>query len=598
MAFAFFGFRSSQNKSASATGPVVQTYTLNLHPDAPLNTLAPAGSSIVLSPDCSKVVYHGAKEGVSSLYWKRINEAEFKLVPGSAKAWPPLIFAPQSDRLAFFEQSGDIKVFSFEGGLPRKIAQAGSVVVGAQWNLNNGIVFATKGGIYAVEAKEGGTPAMILRADESKGESSLMHPQFMPGLKGMIFTVRSTNDLVSLEALDLTTQTRKKLDVTGSYNPLYYPATGHLSYGRDDVLWGRRFDPVKLEFTGPEVSLLSNVGRDWARSSHQFSMAGNGTLIFARGHQLDPKYQLVWVRDRGVPEVVPLPAGDYAFPRLASDGKSVLLTRLVGSEFKTLLVTLADGQAVDLGLGGTLTSGHSTVAFDGTNVFFNRRLGTELTVLRMRIASAEPSEQLYNVKQEGVMAGDISSDRRLLAIVQVLSGSADILLKDLSSAENARLFANTPASEVGPRFSPDGRWIAYTADTGDRREAYVRRVSGDGLLIQISKSGGVHPIWTRDGSRLYYRIGEQIMMVKVKSREPLELEAPDVFASGRFRRIGLNNGPNYDVFTDSDGDLLLLLKSIHDDPEPQGATQVSIMVHFDEYLRQQASGKRMSQPER
>lgn len=153
------------------------------------------------------------------------------------------------------------------------------------------------------------------------------------------------------QAFDLTTGVRKGLDLTGSYNPLYYPATGHLLCGRDDVLWARPFEPVKLEFTGPEIPLTDDLGRDWLALSHQFSIANNGTLIYARGHQLDPKYRLVWVRDRGEPEVVPLPPGNYLFPRLAPDGKTVVLNRWAAPAMKTVLVNLADGQAVELGGG-------------------------------------------------------------------------------------------------------------------------------------------------------------------------------------------------------------------------------------------------------
>jgi len=32
-----------------------------------------------------------------------------------------------------------------------------------------------------------------------------------------------------------------------------------------------------------------------------------------------------------------------------------------------------------------------------------------------------------------------------------------------------------------------------------------------------------------------------------------------------------------------------MLKSIYDEPEPEGATQVTVLVHFDQYIRQKAS---------
>ncbi len=593
VAFALYALRSSRSATVSSAKPTLQTYTMNLHPDASLATLGIGGSMVVVSPDCSKVVYLGRKDGVEGLYWKRINDPEFRLIPDTTKAFGAPAFSPQSDRLVFFKQPDEIYLFSFQGGKPRKIGQTKVIVHGAHWNSDDQILFANADGIFMIEAKEGSTPKTILMLEKEKGEYLLMHPQFLPGAKAMLFSMISTNRGVSLEALDLATQARKKLDLRGSFNPLYYPATGHLLYGRDDVLWARPFDPQKLEFTGPEVSLVNDVGRDWMVASHQFSIANNGTLIYARGHQLDPRYELVWVRDRGAPEVLPLTPGNYALPRLAPDGKSVVVTRgLIRGE--TLLVNLGDGQATEVAEGDSETT-TSAFAYDGTNVFFNRDVGGELTVFRKRADATGKTEEIYRVNyrakgESGTRAEAISPDGRFLAITRTLN-LGDILFKDLQSTNEPVPYANTPANEVGPRFSPDGRWLAYTANTGDRSEAYIRRVPDGGLPIQISRNGGVHPVWSRDGRKLYYRASKETMVVKIQSLEPLELEAPALFAPGRYRGAGLNAGPSYEAFADADGERLLMLKSVEDEPEPQGATQVTVKVHFDEYIREQTAAQ-------
>lgn len=366
----------------------------------------------------------GRKEVFLGLYWKRINDAEFTVVPNSTEVLPPVVFSPSSDRLAFCDVAGEIRMFRFAGGLPRTIARAGSVITGAQWSSDDRLLFATKDGLHAVEMKEGSTPTVIVSADRTKGERTFMHPQFLPGLKALIFTVSYTNDAVSLEALDLTTKVRKKFDLIGSYNPLYYAATGHLLYGRDDVLWARPFDPVKLEFTGPEIpTAISDLGRDWGVASHQFSIANNGTLIDARGHQLDPKYQLVWVRDLGEPEVVPLAPGNYLFPRLAPDGKSAVLTQRTRSASETLIVNLANGQAAEL----AAARNASAFAYDGTDVFFGRRHADQHVVLRARADGSGAPEEIYQVKRDDLASYAISPDGRFLADVRGPPGPGEIL---------------------------------------------------------------------------------------------------------------------------------------------------------------------------
>jgi Tol biopolymer transport system component len=39
-------------------------------------------------------------------------------------------------------------------------------------------------------------------------------------------------------------------------------------------------------------------------------------------------------------------------------------------------------------------------------------------------------------------------------------------------------FLTTPANEVTARFSPNGKWIAYTSDTNGRTEAFIRAFPG------------------------------------------------------------------------------------------------------------------------
>jgi Tol biopolymer transport system component len=54
----------------------------------------------------------------------------------------------------------------------------------------------------------------------------------------------------------------------------------------------------------------------------------------------------------------------------------------------------------------------------------------------------------------------------------------------------------TQFQEEFPVFSPDGRWLAYSAIEADRYQVYVRPFPGPGTVTQISTDSGGAPVWS------------------------------------------------------------------------------------------------------
>ena len=109
-------------------------------------------------------------------------------------------------------------------------------------------------------------------------------------------------------------------------------------------------------------------------------------------------------------------------------------------------------------------------------------------------------------------------------------------------------FLITPFDERSPRFSPDGKWLAYVSDESGRNDVYVQPFPGPGPKWLVSTEGGIDPVWSRDGRELFYRKDDQMMVVSVA--------ASGAFSAGRPRRLfeirfdAGDNGPNYDVSPD------------------------------------------------
>ena len=71
-------------------------------------------------------------------------------------------------------------------------------------------------------------------------------------------------------------------------------------------------------------------------------------------------------------------------------------------------------------------------------------------------------------------------------------------------AGTPQLYLRTPAYEVYPSFSPDGRWMAYASTEAGPSEVYVRRFPDNGSKVQVSIGGGRIPRWSRNGHDLFF----------------------------------------------------------------------------------------------
>ena len=100
---------------------------------------------------------------------------------------------------------------------------------------------------------------------------------------------------------------------------------------------------------------------------------------------------------------------------------------------------------------------------------------------------------------------DSSRDGRFLAYCNAFQAAAsEIWLLPLSGDRKPVRWLQTHSAERSPRFSPDGRWIAYESDEAGDPEIYVALTDGGGEKQRLSPAGGRLPRWRRDGRELCY----------------------------------------------------------------------------------------------
>ena len=163
--------------------------------------------------------------------------------------------------------------------------------------------------------------------------------------------------------------------------------------------------------------------------------------------------------------------------------------------------------------------------------------------------------------------GVFTPDGRILAYRLNGGGvNEDLWYRPLQGDTTSKPIAATKFTEWAPRFSPDGRWVAYTSDQSGNTEVYVQAFPGLGARYPVSTGGGLTPIWAPDGRHIYYVANGALSVATISATPAFAVLARQPLIEGNFDfGNGFGNGlrANYDVAPD--GQHFVLLKSTSTD---------------------------------
>ena len=168
------------------------------------------------------------------------------------------------------------------------------------------------------------------------------------------------------------------------------------------------------------------------------------------------------------------------------------------------------------------------------------------------LASGNGNDTLYRQRADGYIQPLYMVDGRapegwykggLLTFI-TLTGDRDygISLLDISTRKVTRLIDLPGSEQHSSSISPDGKWISYASNETGRQEVWLEPLPQTGKRFQLTRQGGRHPVWTPDGSKLYFELDDRMFRLDLtlnadspRASEPAPLPITG-FQQGDLRR--------------------------------------------------------------
>ena len=388
---------------------------------------------------------------------------------------------------------------------------------GPAWSPDGtSILFVTRRDQLGIVPAVGGTVTVVQTADQERQQVALSWPRFLPDGHHYLYFAHSPNadhQGVYVAALD---STAPKLVLRSDFRA-WYAAPGFLVFPREEVLIAQPFDLGRLVLYGEPTPVAEGVWFARTAAQASFSVSDTGALAYVNGSLWNS--ELSWFDRTGRPLGSLAAPGRFSPPpRVSPDGLRVAIGV---EEFGRGDIGMLSGAAP------TLTRVTFSPQSDGQPIWAaDARRMMFTTGDRVHVKDIDSGEQQIVLEFGQGRAVDWSRDGRFI-VLERGGQDTDIWVARTDLQAPPVVFEDTPFNEAQAQLSPDGRWIAYTANETGRDEVYVQTFPVPGRKRQISSNGGAMPRWRQDGRELFYVAADQfITAIPIGGGDTLQLGPP------------------------------------------------------------------------
>ncbi len=462
---------------------------------------------VKVSPDGRHLAFAGRDStGQAMLYLRTLDQRDARAIPGTREAAYPF-WSPDSRTVAFFSDN-DLRRVEIRGGPVVTICPAENGK-GGSWSSDGTILFAPthNSPLHHVSA-EGGTSQPVTDIAAGDGDRSHRFPVWLPDGEHFIYLAWSQARRSSPGA----DAALRVGSLDGSLDRELMPcqtnavfASGQLLFVHDRNLMARPFSLDKLDFAGPARALEEGVLMLREAHAGVFSAVDRGVLAYSRGDGRFGLSRHQWVSPDGVEgEVI----GEPIYPMgvaCSPQGDQVAIAIVDGRNgtFDIWIHDVARSLRTRFTFASE-TENRPVWSPDGRWLTYSSDQTGISKIYRKRISGAGQPELLVD-RESDCLPASWSPDGTLLCFTENdQNGDAGIWLLDTAGDRELRVFRDTEFGEWGGTFSPDGRWLVYTCDETGGFEVFVESLDPDGGRWRISSAGGLWPLWSADGKRIYY----------------------------------------------------------------------------------------------